>query len=88
MEVDLVSLMQQAMLLTLKLTLPVLGVALVTGIIVGLLQAVTQVQEMTLAFVPKILAVMVVLMLTGNWMLRMAIDFTRQLFEQVGTIGS
>jgi flagellar biosynthetic protein FliQ len=87
MELDLVSLMQQAMLVTLKLTLPVLGVALVTGIVVGLLQAVTQVQEMTLAFVPKILAVMVVLMLTGNWMLRMAVDFTRQVLERISTIG-
>lgn len=70
----------EALLVVLKVALPVLGVALLVGILVSIFQAVTQIHELTLAFVPKILAVLVVGVLLGPWMVRTILDFARDLF--------
>lgn len=58
------------------LMMPLLGVALVVGLIVSLFQAITSIQEMTLSYIPKILAVSLVLFLLAPWMLEMLTDFT------------
>jgi|UniRef100_A0A7V3YGQ6 flagellar biosynthetic protein FliQ len=71
---------QEALLVVLKITLPVLGVALLVGILVSIFQAVTQIHELTLTFVPKILAVIVIGVLLGPWMARTLLDFARELF--------
>ncbi|SDJ35659.1 flagellar biosynthesis protein FliQ [Billgrantia gudaonensis] len=62
---------------------PLLLTALLTGLIVSLFQAATQINEMTLSFIPKILAVFVVLVLTGPWLLQIITDFTRELFTNI-----
>lgn len=67
---------QQVILLVVELTGPILLVGLVVGLIVSIFQATTQIQEMTLSFVPKIAAVIVVLLLAGPWMLIQMTDFT------------
>lgn len=72
---------RQALTISAKLALPILIVALVIGTTISLLQAVTQVQEMTLTFVPKVLAIAVVLMVSGGWMLNQLVEFTRRLYE-------
>ena len=59
---------------------PILIVSLVVGFAISLLQSVTQVQEMTLTFVPKVIIVALVLLLAGNWMMGEMMSFTRQLF--------
>lgn len=69
----------EALLVVLKVALPVLGAALLVGILVSIFQAVTQIHELTLTFVPKILAVIVVGALLGPWMVRTILDFTREL---------
>jgi flagellar biosynthetic protein FliQ len=58
---------------------PILLVSLVAGVAVSILQATTQIQDMTLVFVPKILATIFALILLGSWMMQMYIDFTRQM---------
>jgi flagellar biosynthetic protein FliQ len=78
-----VHLAAQAILLALKLSMPILLVSLVIGFGVSLMQSVTQIQEVTLSFVPKLLGVGLVLLFTGRWMLGQAVDFTKQLFEQL-----
>ncbi len=80
---DVMHIAVQAMILGGKLAAPILLVSLVIGFVVSLLQAVTQVQEMTLTFVPKVIAVAVVLMVAGNWMLSESVTFTHQLFDQL-----
>jgi flagellar biosynthetic protein FliQ len=60
--------------------------ALVVGLFVSILQAVTQINEMTLVFVPKIIAVFMILLVMGSWMLEQAIDFGTQSFESIATI--
>ena len=73
----------QAMLITAKLAAPILTVSLAIGVGVSLLQSVTQVQEFTLTFVPKLAGVAVVLVVAGSWMLHQLVTFTNQLFERV-----
>jgi flagellar biosynthetic protein FliQ len=76
----------QALTISAKLAVPILVVSLVVGTIISLLQAVTQVQEMTLTFVPKVLAIAAVLMVSGGWMLNELVEFTRGLYELAPTL--
>ena len=73
----------QGMRVTLLLGGPLLLVALLTGLIISLFQAATQVNEMTLTFIPKILAVFTTLVLAGPWMLQLIMDYTQRLFAEL-----
>lgn len=73
----------QGMRVTLLLAAPLLLVALATGLLVSLFQAATQINEMTLSFIPKILAVFAVLVLAGPWLLKLITTFTRELFTNI-----
>jgi len=70
----------QGMKLTLLLGGPLLGAALLVGLVVSLFQAATQINEMTLSFIPKILAVFLVLIIGGPWLIGQITEFTRRLF--------
>lgn len=72
---------REAIFVTLLVAAPMLGMGLLVGLIISILQAVTQINEMTLTFIPKIVAVAVGLLLFMPWMLRLLSDFTRRLFE-------
>ena len=74
------------MMVSLKLTAPILVPALVIGFVISLVQSMTQIQEFTLAFVPKLVGVGVALLLSGSWMLQTLVDFTRDLFEMVPSL--
>ncbi|NCG19833.1 MAG: flagellar biosynthesis protein FliQ [Rhodobacterales bacterium] len=74
---------QQALITCLMLAGPLLVTALVVGTAVSILQAVTQVQEMTLVFVPKMLSVFLVMALAGSWMLQVAVSFGVQMFLEI-----
>ena len=65
------------------LAAPILGVALAVGLFIGILQAATQIQEMTLSFIPKLASVAAVLFLVSPWMLRVLVDFTQQLYLKI-----
>ena len=69
-----------------KMSAPVLLTALGVGFVISLFQSVTQIQEATLSFVPKAIAIGAALLLTGNWMLREMMTFTTQLFEKIPTL--
>ena len=73
----------QTMMIALKLGTPVLLTALVIGFAVSLFQSVTQIQEVTLSFVPKAVGVGVALLVTGNWMVHEMVSFTTSLFGQI-----
>jgi len=70
---------REALLLTLLVSAPLLGLALIVGVMISIFQAITQIQEMTLTFVPKIIVVLVAMIIFGPWMLRILINFTSQL---------
>jgi flagellar biosynthetic protein FliQ len=73
----------RALEITLLLAAPLLLVALVTGLLVGAFQAATQINEQTLSFIPKLLAMALAVVVAGPWMLKVLISYTRELFESI-----
>jgi len=80
---QIVSLLQGGILQVLMLAAPMLFAALAVGLIVAILQAATSIQEQTLTFVPKVLAILVVLFFLGGWMFTTLADYTRRLFQMI-----
>jgi flagellar biosynthesis protein FliQ len=76
----------QGLIIAAKLSAPVLITALVVGFAVSLLQSITQIQEVTLSFVPKAVAVGVALLVTGHWMISEMISFTNQMFDKIPSL--
>ncbi|PZT48584.1 flagellar biosynthetic protein FliQ [Helicobacter valdiviensis] len=85
MEAQLMNLAIETYKITLILSLPMLLVGLVVGLLISIFQATTQINEMTLTFVPKILAVIIVIIFTMPWMLNMLMDFTIRIFNMMPT---
>jgi flagellar biosynthetic protein FliQ len=81
-----VELFRELLKTSLIMVLPMLLVAMVVGIVISLLQAVTSIQEQTLAFVPKLVAVVVLLMFTAYWLIEVATSFTIEVFNRLPTI--
>jgi flagellar biosynthetic protein FliQ len=73
----------RALEITLLLAAPLLVVALVTGLIIGAFQAATQINEQTLSFIPKLLAMALALVIAGPWMLKVLLSYTHELFESI-----
>jgi flagellar biosynthetic protein FliQ len=85
---DVLDIALQTMIVALKLTAPILLPALIIGFVISLFQSMTQIQEVTLAFVPKLVGVGVSLLFSGNWMLHTLVDYTHDLFQRVpGLLG-
>ena len=83
---EAITLTQNAVTLTLLLSAPVLLVAMVVGLLISLFQAVTQIQEMTLTFVPKIVAVFATLLFLSSWMITKLMDYTHELIVNLPNI--
>ena len=74
---------QEALLTLMMVAAPVLGVVLVVGLVISLFQAITQINEATLTFIPKLIAAMLVMALAGPWMLSILIDYIRRTIESI-----
>lgn len=86
-EADVAAMMREALLVTLKLTGPLLAVGALVGVIVALLQAVTQVHEATLAFIPKAIALALTLALTGSFMFTTLNTYAHHVMDRIVMIG-
>lgn len=80
----IIGLAGQAIYTVLKVSAPMLILALVVGLVISVFQATTQIQEQTLAFVPKIVAVLLAILFFGPWMISILVDFTYNLFSKLG----
>ena len=78
-----VDLGRQALWMTMLISAPLLGVALIVGLVIGILQAATSINEMTLSFIPKLIAVGLTLALIGSWQLTTLVDYTRSIFQRI-----
>lgn len=78
-----ISMAEKAVYVTLLISGPLLAIALLVGLIVSIFQATTQIQEQTLAFIPKIVAVILALIFFGPWMLSTILSFTTELFSNL-----
>ncbi|HXG22963.1 MAG TPA: flagellar biosynthesis protein FliQ [Chthonomonadales bacterium] len=85
-ERDVLEVGRQCLLVTLQLALPILLFGLVAGVLVSIFQAVTQIQEFTLTFVPKLLAVILALVIFGPWMLSTLVNFVVNMFTRMPPI--
>lgn len=84
--IEVVDIVQEAIYLLIKISMPVMLVALGVGLIISLFQALTQIQEQTLTFVPKVMAIFLTIMFTLPWMIDNLTDFTHDLRDRIITI--
>jgi len=82
-DADVPEIATQTMIVAAKVAAPILLTALLVGFMISLFQAATQIQEQTLSFVPKMIAVAIALLVTGNWVLSELVTFTHHLFESL-----
>lgn len=80
---QIMEVIQAAMVVTLKLAAPVLAVSMAVGLVISVLQAATQIHEQTITFVPKLIAIAVVLVILGPWMMESMNDFTTYIFSLI-----
>lgn len=78
-----VDLGRQALWMTVLISAPLLAVALAVGLVVGILQAATSINEMTLSFIPKVAALAITLAIVGGWQIEVLVDYTRQIFQRI-----
>ena len=78
-----VDLARQALWMTMLISAPLLGVGLVVGLLVGIFQAATSINEQTLSFIPKVLAVGLTMSITGGWMINTMVDYTKNVFTRI-----
>jgi len=81
-----VDLARQALWMTMIISGPLLGVGLIVGLVVGIFQAATSINEQTLSFIPKLIALGLTLSIAGGWMINTMVDYTRVLFGRIPTL--
>lgn len=80
---SVISMGRQAIQITLMIAAPMLLTALIIGLVVSIFQAATQINEMTLSFIPKLAGILISLLIAGPWMLTIMVDYMRQLFTGI-----
>lgn len=83
---QVLSVFRDALLVVLKVAGPILIISIVVGLVISILQAATQIHEQTLTFVPKLLAIAIILLLTGPWMMNVIQDFTKEVFSLMANL--
>ncbi|TAL29538.1 MAG: flagellar biosynthetic protein FliQ [Alphaproteobacteria bacterium] len=86
-ELEIIEFARQAIILTIKISAPVMMIGLAVGVIIALIQALTQIQEMTLAFVPKIMAIFLAIFLMFPMFTQALIAFTQQIADKIISMG-
>ena len=80
---NVMDLAHSTLLVTVMMAAPLLLTALITGLVIGMLQAATQINEATLSFIPKLMVLVLALFVSGPWILRVLVDFTRDLYANI-----
>jgi flagellar biosynthesis protein FliQ len=80
---NVMDLAHKTLMVTSLISAPLLIIALITGLVIGMLQAATQINESTLSFIPKLLMLVLTLFVAGPWILRVLIDFTHELYASI-----
>ena len=80
---SVIAICEHALVVTSMVAAPLLLAALVSGVVIGMLQAATQINEMTLSFIPKLLVLVATIFVSGHWILQTLIDYTRSLYESI-----
>ena len=83
---NVMELAHRMLLVTSMIAAPLLLIALIAGLVIGMLQAATQINEATLSFIPKLLVLVLALFVSGPWILRVLVDFTRDLYASIPSV--
>ncbi|MDA8781644.1 flagellar biosynthesis protein FliQ [Porticoccaceae bacterium] len=83
---QVIDLGRESLWIAVKVAAPLLGVALAVGLLVGILQAATSIQEMTLSFIPKLAIMVLALVIFGGWQIAVMVDFFQRIFERIPTL--
>ncbi|MBT4832720.1 MAG: flagellar biosynthesis protein FliQ [Porticoccaceae bacterium] len=83
---QVIDLGRESLWIAVKVAAPLLGVALAIGLLVGILQAATSIQEMTLSFIPKLALMVLALVIFGGWQIAVMVDFFQRIFERIPTL--
>lgn len=86
-DVDVIKLLREALMTTMILSAPILGVGMVVGLIISIFQTTTSIQEQTLTFVPKIVAIFLVFIFLAAWMIHTLVNYTRNVFMAIENVG-
>jgi flagellar biosynthetic protein FliQ len=86
-DVTVINLMREALMTVLIVSAPLLGIGMVVGLIVSIFQTTTSIQEQTLTFVPKIIAIFAAMIIFGAWMIRTLVNYTNRVFMMLEKIG-
>jgi flagellar biosynthetic protein FliQ len=87
-DVAVVQILREALMVTIVVSAPILGVGMIVGLIVSIIQTTTSIQEQTLTFVPKIIAIFVTTVVFASWMIHTLVSYTRNVFQMVSKIGA
>ena len=82
---DVLAILQESLLVALKLSAPMLVISIAIGLVIAIFQAATQIHEQTLGFILKLIVVILVLLVGGGWMMETLLDYTHRIFELMGT---
>lgn len=85
-QTEILSVMKQAVYVVLMASMPMLGAALIIGVLISIFQATTQINEQTLSYVPKIIGILLALVIFGGWIISMLMDFTTDLYMAINTM--
>jgi flagellar biosynthetic protein FliQ len=86
-DVLVIKIMRESLMTILIVSTPILGVGMVVGLLISIIQTTTSIQEQTLTFVPKIIAIFVTIILLGSWMIRVLVNYTNNIFMLIEKIG-
>ena len=87
-DILVIKIMRESLMTVLIVSAPVLGVGMFVGLIVSIIQTTTSIQEQTLTFVPKMVAIFITIILFGSWMIRVLLNYTINIFALIGKIGA
>jgi flagellar biosynthesis protein FliQ len=86
-DVQVISILREALMTTLVVSAPILGVGMIVGLVIAIFQTTTSIQEQTLTFVPKMIAIFAVIVILSSWIIRMLVNYTKSVFLLIEKIG-
>jgi flagellar biosynthesis protein FliQ len=86
-DVQIISILREALMTTLVVSAPILGISMIVGLIIAIFQTTTSIQEQTLTFVPKMVAIFAVIVILSSWIIRTLVNYTKNVFLLIEKIG-
>ncbi|PKL35504.1 MAG: flagellar biosynthetic protein FliQ [Spirochaetae bacterium HGW-Spirochaetae-1] len=86
-DIMVIKILRESLMTTLIVSAPIMGIGMIVGLIVAIFQTTTSIQEQTLTFVPKIIAIFAALLIFASWMIRTLVNYTYNVFEMIGKMG-